>query len=66
MLKAKLLQSVPCDEITAILPIHETQKLLLAKQSGDVLVYSHENSTLKLTHTYNDLLKASFSRRAEN
>lgn len=59
MLKAKLLQSVPGDEITAILPIHETQKLLLAKQSGDVLVYSHENSTLKLTHTYNDLLKAS-------
>lgn len=56
MLKTKFLCRVGDDGITAILPIHESAKLIVSKKSGDVLVYSRDGSGLKLFQTYHKLL----------
>ncbi|CUS20236.1 LAQU0S01e02080g1_1 [Lachancea quebecensis] len=57
MLTASLLSSTLADDVTSILPICETAKLLVSTAAGDVLVYAFEGHTLKLSHTYSHLLK---------
>lgn len=57
MLTARLLSSTLADDVTSILPICETAKLLVSTAAGDVLVYAFEGHALKLSHTYSHLLK---------
>ncbi|SCU97495.1 LAFA_0G11716g1_1 [Lachancea sp. 'fantastica'] len=57
MLKAKHLSSTGRDDITSILPITETSKILASNRDGHVLVYSYEGHSLRLTQTYNHLMK---------
>ncbi|CEP61609.1 Vam6p LALA0_S03e06766g [Lachancea lanzarotensis] len=57
MLKATHLSSISRDDIVSILPITETSKILASNREGHVLVYSYEGQSLRLTQTYNHLMK---------
>ncbi|SCV04693.1 LANO_0G11782g1_1 [Lachancea nothofagi CBS 11611] len=57
MLRATRVSSVSNNDIISILPISEASKVLVANKEGHVLVYSYEGNSLKLTHTYNHLMK---------
>ncbi|CAI1934501.1 hypothetical protein SEUBUCD646_0D01690 [Saccharomyces eubayanus] len=57
MLRAQKLHSLESSNISAILPIEQSQKLVLAKKSGDVEVYSRDGNTYKLFQLYPDLLQ---------
>ncbi|SCU90178.1 LAME_0E07382g1_1 [Lachancea meyersii CBS 8951] len=57
MLRAKQLSWIASSDITSILPIAEASRVLAANQAGHVLVYSYEGQSLRLTQTYNHLMK---------
>ncbi|CCC66819.1 hypothetical protein NCAS_0A02610 [Naumovozyma castellii] len=59
MLKARHVDSFKSDGISALLPIAQAQKLVIAKKDGSVEVYSNENSRFKLFQVYPNLLKTS-------
>lgn len=61
MLRARLIDSVDSQNVTAILHSPEARKLLVAKENGDIEVYYREQGKLKLNQTYPKLLQSSQS-----
>lgn len=59
MLRARLVDSISSPGVTAVLHNPEAQKLLVAKENGDIEVYSRENDCLRLFQTYPNLLQNS-------
>ncbi|SCU77660.1 LAMI_0A01904g1_1 [Lachancea mirantina] len=56
MLKATLYTSITNEELTAVLPIYGAGKLLMACKSGDVVIYSHQDTEIKLVQRIHRLL----------
>ncbi|QLQ80842.1 hypothetical protein HG537_0E01970 [Torulaspora globosa] len=61
MLRARLVDSIDSQNVTAILHSPEARKLLIAKGNGDIEVYYREQGKLKLSQTYPKLLERSQS-----
>lgn len=57
MLRARLKDTIVSPGITAVLPIAESKRLILAKTDGNVEVYSRENDKFKLFQVYPNILK---------
>ncbi|SMN18707.1 similar to Saccharomyces cerevisiae YDL077C VAM6 Vacuolar protein [Maudiozyma saulgeensis] len=57
MLRARLKDTINSPGITAVLPIAESKRLILAKTNGNVEVYSRENNKFKLFQVYPNILK---------
>lgn len=57
MLDAELTYSHQSNNIADVLPIYEAQKLVIAKNNGDIEVFSRSEDTIKLFQTFPGLLK---------
>ncbi|QLL33284.1 hypothetical protein HG536_0E01950 [Torulaspora globosa] len=61
MLRARLIDSIDSQNVTAVLHSPEARKLLIAKENGDIEVYYREQGKLKLYQAYPKLLQSSQS-----
>ncbi|KAL3229558.1 Vacuolar morphogenesis protein 6 [Nakaseomyces bracarensis] len=62
MLSVELAYSFQSEDIADILPIYEAQKLIIAKNNGDIEVFSRSEDTIKLFQTFPGLLKIDDSK----